>query len=372
MAAYTTIDDQGLYFNTITWTGISNTANRNFTGVGFQPDFVWSTIRDDAYHNNIYDSVRTAGSGKELVSDSNAAEGGGDGAGYGYISSFTSDGFNTTAGTASGGRNLEYNQSGNTFVAWCWKAGTSFTNDASATSVGNTDSSGSASSTAGFSISIYAGVGSSLDITVKHGLSVAPAVMWVKNRASDSWAVYHHKNTSAPETDYLKLDTTSATTDDADAAETWHDTAPTSAIATFGDFSATNRSGDNHVGYFWNEVQGFSKFGRYTGNANADGPFIYLGFKPAWFMTKKSNGAKDWNIYDNKRSDSGGGNENDQYLEANTTTAEQSGQDIDFLSNGVKIRSTDSEVSGDDNLFVYMAFAESPFCNSNGVPNNAE
>ena len=89
-------------------------------------------------------------------------------------------------------------------------------------------------------------------------------------------------------------------------------------------------------------------------------------------MTKKSNGSKDWNIYDNKRSDSGGGNPNDQYLEANNAAAEQSGQDVDFLSTGVKIRSTSSEVNGDDNTFIYMAFAESPLVNSNGVPNNAE
>ena len=221
MAAYTTIDNPELYFQAELFTGTGSENARTLDGdTDMQPDFVWIKRRSTTDSHTLYDSVR--GATKYLIS--NATDG--EATNVQTLKSFDSDGF--TLGTAN-----EVNKSSDTFVAWCWKAGTSFTNDASATSVGNTDSSGSAASTAGFSIATYAGVGSSLDITVKHGLSVAPAVMWIKNRESDHWAVYHHKNTSAPETDYLKLSDTSATTDDADAAETWHDTAPTSAIATF-------------------------------------------------------------------------------------------------------------------------------------------
>jgi len=365
MAAYTTIDNPELYFQCKIYTGTAGAQSLTLDGSeDMQPDLVWLKRRDggNGYSNMLYDSVR--GATKHVKSNDTSIEV----AVSDALTGFDSDGFTLGANTA-GSHATEVNYDGGSYVAWCWKAGTAFSNDASATSVGNTDSSGSASSTAGFSISKYAGVGSSLDIVVKHGLSVVPAVMITKNREdANNWGVYHHKNTSAPETDYLRLDATTATTDN---AEMWADTAPTSAVFTAGDHSSSNRAGNDFVSYHWNEVQGFSKMGSYSGTADADGPFIFLGFKPAWFMTKKSNGAKDWNIYDNKRSDSGGGNANDQYLEANTTAAEQSGQDVDFLSNGVKIRSTSNEVNGDGNDFVYMAFAESPFCNSNGVPANA-
>ena len=360
MAAYTTIDNPELFFQCKLYAG--NGSSRSITLDGeedMQPDLVWIKDRSDTYYPTIFDSVR--GVNKNLYTNNNAAEGTDSG-----VSAFNSNGFSL-------GTNNNENASSDNFVAWCWKAGTAFSNDASATSVGNTDSSGSASSTAGFSTAIYAGAGSSLDIQVKHGLSVAPAMMWIKNRASDSWAVYHHKNTSAPETDYLKLDTNSATIDDADAAECWHDTAPTSAIFTAGDFSATNRSGDNHVGYFWNEVQGFSKMGSYSGTANADGPFIFTGFSPSFVMAKMTSGTSNWNTFDNKRTDSSGGNVIDKRIKINDTAAEIDGSanQIDFLANGFKWRGTDDDTNISSGTFVYMAFAEAPFVNSNGVPANA-
>ena len=360
MAAYTTIDNPELFFQCKLYAG--NGSSRSITLDGeedMQPDLVWIKDRSDTYYPTIFDSVR--GVNKNLYTNNNAAEGTDSG-----VSAFNSNGFSL-------GTNNNENASSDNFVAWCWKAGTAFSNDASATSVGNTDSSGSASSTAGFSTAIYAGAGSSLDIQVKHGLSVAPAMMWIKNRASDSWAVYHHKNTSAPETDYLKLDTNSATIDDADAAECWHDTAPTSAIFTAGDFSATNRSGDNHVGYFWNEVQGFSKMGSYSGTANADGPFIFTGFSPSFVMAKMTSGTSNWNTFDNKRTDSSGGNVIDKRIKINDTAAEIDGSanQIDFLANGFKWKGTDDDTNISSGTFVYMAFAEAPFVNSNGVPANA-
>ena len=358
MAAYTTIDNPELYFQVKIWTGTGSSNALTLDGSeDMQPDHVAIKQRSGTQQWNVYDSVR--GVQKYIgwntaILENTQSQG---------LTAFGSDGF--TVGTDD-----MVNKSSSTYVAYCWKAGTAFSNDASATSVGNTDSNGTASSTAGHSISKYEGAGSSLDIQVKHGLSVKPAVMWTKNieegGGGNDWAVYHHKNTSAPETDYLKLSATTATTDN---AEIWHDTEPTSAVFTAGDHSGSNRSGDDFVSYHWNEVQGFSKFGSYTGNGNADGTFIHLGFRPAFFLIKNTgNGSAEWRIYDNKRDTF---NEADNHLQPHETDAEASAGDMDFCSNGIKLRSSDGNVNQSGNTHVYMAFAESPFVNSNGVPCNA-
>jgi len=358
--AYTTIDNPELYFQTKLYTGTGSELAVTLDGdENMQPDLVWSKNRDQAEGHKIFDSVRTAT--KYIMSNNTDAEA----TGAETLKSFDSDG--VTIGT-----DADMNTSSEKNVLWCWKAGTSFTNDASATSVGNTDSSGSASSTAGFSIAKWVGAGASLDIQVKHGLSAKPAVMFTKNieeAGGNHWAVYHHKNTSAPETDYLKLSDTTATTDDADI---WNDTEPTSAIFTAGDHSGSNRSGDDFVGYFWNEVQGYSKFGGWTGNGNADGPYIHLGFRPAWIMYKTVDQADNWEIHNNKTDTF---NPMDTILYANRTNAESDPASttdrLDFLSNGFKIRTGSSDYNGDGNTYIYMAFAEAPFVNSNGVPCNA-
>ena len=356
--AYTTIDNPELYFQIVTYTGDGNTG-RSITLPGdtdMQPDLVWLKSRGEAEHHQLTDSVR--GVNKQLYSHlaySEATE-------TDRITAFNSDGFTIED-------DIIVNKDTVAFVAWCWKAGTAFSNDASATSVGNTDSSGSASSTAGFSISKYVGVGSSLDIQVKHGLSVKPAVMITKNieeAGGNSWAVYHHKNTSAPETDYLKLDTTDATTDH---DEIWLDTEPTSAVFTAGDHSGSNRLDDDFISYFWNEVQGYSKFGSWTGNGDADGTFVYTGFRPAWVVVKESSGTSNWLMFDNKRDTSNGV---DNYVKANASDAENSGTDyMDFLSNGFKCRTSQTFFNESGSTYIYMAFAEAPFVNSNGVPCNA-
>ena len=345
MAAYTTIDDPGLYFNTIIWTGTSNTANRAFTGVGFQPDAVWNTIRDDVYHNNIFDSVRGAGADKELITDTNALEGGGDASEFGYLSAFDADGFSTTAGTGTGSgiRNLEYNQSGNTFVAWCWKE----------------------SATAGFDITTATGTGSAK--TISHSLSAVPHVMISKEKTGsvNDWTVYHHKLTSAPETDSIILNETNAT---ADQNTHWNDTAPTSSVFTVGTGSVVNRTDSTYVYYLFSEKQGYSKFGGYTGNGNADGEFIYLGFRPAFFLCKNYQDAgDDWILHDNKRDPH---NVTDAGWAPNSSAVEFTDVDMDFLSNGVKMRNNTGRANS-AKTFVYMAFAEAPFVNSNGVPCNA-
>ena len=335
--AYTDIDNPELYHQTKIYTGNGNDDRDivfDVTDTTMQPNFLWSARRDSGDNLSIYDSVR--GDGKEL----RTAETGAQYDRTNNIQALNSNGFQV-------GDDGQVNANTGTYVSWAWKE----------------------SATAGFDILTFEG-NSTDDTDISHNLSAVPH--WIICRNIDSakdWCVYHHKNTSAPETDLLVLNTTAATSDSNDK---WSDEAPTSSVFTVGDSSQLNASGDTSIAFLWSEKQGYSKFGTYEGNNNASGPYIFLGFKPAWFMTKKSNGSKDWNIYDNKRSDSGGGNPNDQYLEANNAAAEQSGQDVDFLSTGVKIRSTSSEVNGDDNTFIYMAFAESPLVNSNGVPNNAE
>ena len=373
MATYVAeaLNDPTQYFEVLIWTG-DGTSPRTLSGLEFQPDMVWSKRRDDAAGHNLLDSTRGAGENAELCPSSTGIAGSNQAETYGYLSAFTSDGFTVTEGSSD---NAYWNNNTATYVAWCWKAGTSFTNDASATSVGNTDSNGTASSTAGFSIAKWVGAGASLDIQVKHGLSVKPAVMFTKNieeAGGNHWAVYHHKNTSAPETDYLKLSDNVATTDE---ATIWADTAPTSTVFTAGDLSGSNRANDDFVGYFWNEVQGYSKFGGYTGNGNVNGTFVYTGFRPAMVILKRSSSTSNWYIADNKRNTF---NLVSKALFPNDSAAEgdlASNTPIDFLSNGFKLRN--SNMTGDTNInlsgstYIYMAFAEAPLVNSNGVPVNA-
>ena len=365
--AYTTIDNPELYFQTKLYTGSGSIQAITLDGdENMQPDFIWCKSRSETRHHYLADSVR--GVKSRIRSDATNAEYTAD-ATNGF-DSFDSDGFTLEEDSSS----LGLNESSHNMVAYCWKAGTSFTNDASATSVGNTDSSGSASSTAGFSIAKWVGAGASLDIQVKHGLSAKPAVMITKNieeAGGNHWAVYHHKNTSAPETDYLKLSDDAATTDD---AEIWHDTEPTSAIFTAGDHSGSNRANDDYVGYFWNEVQGFSKFGSYTGNGNADGVFVYLGFKPALIIIKRTNSSSAWWVLkDNKRSHQNGENVNKYIIYPNDSSAEGTDSNhMDLLSNGFKYRDSASAGNSSGNPFIYMAWAEAPFVNSKGVPCNAK
>ena len=162
------------------------------------------------------------------------------------------------------------------------------------------------------------------------------------------------------------LNDTSARDDDDTA---WSDEAPTSSVFTLGTSANTNNNTEAFIAYCFSEKQGFSKFGKYTSNDNIDGPFIFLGFKPAFVMIKQYDAAgNNWHIYDNKREGYNGGND---YLEPNNTTAEQSDVHLDILSNGFKIRTTGNDLNEGSYNYIYMAFAEAPFVNSNGVPNNA-
>jgi len=332
--AYTTIDNPELYFQVKLWSGTGSSLALTFDGSeDMQPDLIWGKGRSLAgYNHGIVDSVR--GVQKNIYSNLTDAE-----EDYSTgVTAFGSDGF--TVGTGN-----VFNNSSQTYVAWCWKE----------------------SATAGFDIDSNSGTGSAR--TEAHSLSAVPHVIFMKStNDTTNWAVYHHKNTSAPETDYLRLNDTRATADD---AERWNDTAPTSSVFSVGTDSETNSSGNSYITYLWSEKQGFSKFGSYIGNGDADGTFIYTGFKPMFFMLKSSSNAESWSMYDVKRQTY---NPVSYYFPAaNSNAAEATGATyaMDFLSNGIKLRGTGSGINGSGYTFIYMAFAEAPFVNSNGVPCNA-
>ncbi len=339
--AYTTIDDPSAYFKVQLYTG-NNTAigsggnaiTFNDTDTDMQPDLVWIKARADTESHKLYDSAR--GVTKDLESDLATAEGT-DSEG---LTAFGSDGF--TIGNYS-----SINASSQTYVAWCWKE----------------------SATSGFDIVSYTGNGSS-GLTVSHSLSAVPKLMIIKNRSGAySWAVYHGANTSAPETESLFLDVTDATSD---RVNEFNDTAPTSSIFTVGDGNSVNNSSENFIAYLFAEKQGYSKFGTFTGNGNADGTFVPLSFRPAFLIIKETSNADDWQIWDNKREDYTG-NPNETTLDPATNGAEldSSNRAVDFLSNGFKLRTSNATINTSGETFLYIAFAEQPFVNSNGVPCNA-
>ncbi len=342
--AYTTINKSSEHFNTITYSG--NGSNpRTLTGVGFQPDWVWQKNRTDGNGHTLADAVR--GANKTLSSDGNGAEV--TDKSDGHLDAFTSDGFTVGAGSSSDAR---VNDGSHTYVAWNWKANGA----GSSNSDGSVTSTVSANTTAGFSIVTWTSTGSAH--TIGHGLGSTPAMIIMKGRhETNNWMVYHHKNTSAPETDYLTLDDTAPTGDH----PVWNDTAPTSSVFSLGTWSGNDASG-TMVAYCFAEKTGYSKFGSYVGNGNADGVFVYLGFKPSFVMTKcTSASGQSWHMQDNKRD---GFNYDNKRLFAESSSSESGTTRMDLLSNGFKYRDGDGQ--GNGSTYIYMAFGQS-LVGSNGV-----
>jgi hypothetical protein len=348
MATYTTIDDPTEYFNTVLRSGLYGGSDTAFT-VGFQPDWIWDKRRSDTSVHALFDSVRGFGaSGKVIYSNTNGGQ-----ADNALIKSVNSTGFTITASSDNTG----------TLVDWCWKAGTSFSNDASSTSVGSIDSAGTVSTEAGFSIIQFSGTGSLG--TVAHGLGAIPNVIFFKRLdANGAWASYHE---TLGATKYMRLDSSSG---QITASDEFNDTEPTSTVFTVQTDGGVNASGtDNMIAYCFAEKQGYSKFSSYTGNGNADGTFVYTGFRPAWVLCKTSSiNGEDWIVSDNKRNLF---NETTTALFPNSASGDQSSNSIDMLSNGFKMRTTGTYRNQSGVTYIYMAFAEAPLVNSNGVPNNA-
>jgi hypothetical protein len=334
-----TIDDGSQYFNTVLYTG--NVTARSITGVGFQPDWIWFKKRSSpAQNHTVYDSTR--GTNKILFPDATDAEA----TNSSQVTSFDSDGFSLGTGTLT-------NYNAGTYVAWNWKANGGTT---SSNTDGSITSTVQANTTAGFSIVTFTGTG--LDATVGHGLNVAPDMVIVKSRdAVRNWPVYHR---SLGGDDSLKLNLTDATTTSLDC---WNDLDPTSTVVHLGTTGGSNVSGENAVMYCFHSVEGYSKFGSYTGNGSTDGTFVYTGFRPAWIMVKRTDSANNWNIVDAKRDTI---NVMSKYVNANSSDAEASYNFWDFTSNGFKIRNTGS--SFNTGTMIYMAFAEHPFVSSTGIP----
>jgi len=350
--AYTTIDNPELYFQIKLYTGDASSTSHTLDGdENMQPDLAWFKSRSRTDNSRIVDALRTTYSIKSNTTSAQV-DSGSDG-----FTSLDADGF-TLNGSGGGG---EFNASSGTYVVWCWKANGA----GSANSDGNTTTTKtSANTTSGFSIITYDGDGAAA--TLGHGLSAVPHLIIQKNiDDTENWQIYHHKNTSAPETDYFTF-TTNGT---GDQASRWNDTAPTSTLITIGSDSSVSGSGESMVIYAWSEKQGFSKFGGYTGNGNADGAFVYTGFRPAFIIAKRGDAdGYDWTMMDSKRSPF---NEADDWLYPNMTSAEDTNGAVDFLSNGFKVRQTHSYWNTSGASYVYIAFAEAPFVNSSGVPCNA-
>ena len=348
--AYTTIDKPSDYFNTKLYTGTGS--SHAITGVGFAPNWVWIKHRDEANPHKIFDTVR--GVGKSLKSNSSDAQASNEE--NGYVSAFGSDGFTVVGGSTSSN---DVNKSSGTYVAWNWKAGTSFTNDASSTGIGSIDSAGSVNTDAGFSIVSYTG-NSPTATTVKHGLNSVPQMIIFKRRVgAGNFTVYHQ---SLGNTKGIFLTTTAASDT---SAGYFNNTTPTSSVFSVANSGDTNSNGNAMIAYCFAEKQGYSKFGSYTGNGDSDGAFVYTGFKPAFVIFKRSSGTGNWQLLDNKRL---GYNVENRTIYPNSALEEQDENDADLLSNGFKLRGSGTDGNGSGSTYIYMAFAENPLVTSTGVP----
>ena len=338
------IDKPSDYFNTKLYSG-NSTDDTSITGVGFQPDWLWIKERTNTSGHQLQDVIR--GATKQLFSNETQAEA----TNTTKVKSFDSDGF--TLGTSG-----SVNVSGDTYVAWNWKAGTSFTNDASATGIGTIDSTGSVSQEAGFSIISYTGNGTA-NQSVAHGLGATPKIILIKNRTTAGyWCMTNPRFVSVSDPNILYLQTTAAEADDTNINGT---TAPSSTVFGVDDYGAVNTSGNAHIAYCFTPIQGYSSMGTYVGNGSSDGSYIHLGFKPAFVMIKKTSGTGNWCLFDNKRGVNGAMIQ----LNPDNTNADNTLDYIDFLAQGFKCRNTASDKNASGGSYIYMAFAENPFVASN-------
>lgn len=333
------------------WTGTGTGSAISISNLNFKPDFVWGKNRQSAYNHQLYDAVR--GTGKGLVSNTTDAEVTNNA--NGYLSAFNSNGFSTVAGSSDNGF---WNTTSQPYVAWAWQAGQGTT---SSNTSGTITSTVSVNASAGFSVVTYTGTG--VAATVGHGLGVAPSLIIVKRRDSTAnWNVYH---SSVGATGVLLLNTTDSTTT---TSVPWNNTAPTSSVFTVGTGNDVNASGGTFVAYCWAAISGFSAMGSYVGNASADGPFVFTGFRPKYVLIKRSTGATDlgnWILMDTARDSYNVAN---NQLFPNTSNAENgiggSGDDIDILSNGFKVRGSGGWTNQSGSTMVYICYAENPFKNS--------
>jgi len=353
MGAYTTIDDPSAYFQTALYSGNGGSNAITFDGNSdMQPDWVWIKCRANASTNHyVWDSSR--GVHKYLSPSQDAAEGDDSAS----LTAFGSDGF--TMG--DGGAEMNHSD-GRNYVGWGWKAngGTRVTN----TESGNNPAGGyQVNTTSGFSIVDYTGTGGAG--TMAHGLGAIPEMIIVKERPNaQSWYVYHHTLGNNTEL-YLNNPDASA------SPAKWNSTTPTSSVFSLAANNSVNQDATNYIAYCFKGIRGYSKFGSYKGNGATDGTFTYTGFKVGWLLVKNaSTGSKYWHMWDTKRS---AYNVSDRALYPNAGDLEDTGVNMDLLSNGFKTRiSSGSSLLGvmntDGDTYIYAAFADNPFVSSEGVP----
>lgn len=350
--AYTNIDDPSAYFQAATYTGngTDNTAITYDGNSDMQPDFLWFKLRSTTGNHVLFDSNR--GVTKYVRSNNNAAET----ANATLLKSFDTDGF--TVGTAG-----NTNSNGNTLVSWGWKANGGTT---SSNTDGNITSTVQSNQDAGFSIVTYTGNGTD-NQTIGHGLGVQPNWWLVKRRDSTGGWMFGASSILGGTSNYLALDSTAGNTE---INNIWGDSPTSSTLFRVSNNARLNTNNGTYVAYLFADKQGFSKFGQYIGNGNADGPFVYTGFKPAFIMGKRSSTTGDWFIVDNKRDID---NPADKRLFANTTAVESTStnNEVDLLSNGFKLRRNLIQSNGSGSTYIYMAFAENPFTTSTGIPTTA-
>ena len=336
--AYTPINKSTDYFNTKLWNG--NSSTQAISGVGFAPDWVWGKQRTSTENHQLLDVIRGANNclfsnlSNAAVQDSN------------ILNSFDSDGFTL-------GNQDQLNDTGDTYVGWSWKAGT--TSGISPGSQNITPSSYSINTTAGFGIYKWSRTGASTTDFFSHGLGTTPTIA-IQKRTDGVQDWYVNYTFVDGSNDNLHLNKTDAKEDDST-------TVPTSTNY----YPKSPETGD-YITYLFTPIKGFSKFDTYVANNDADGPFIYTGFAPAFVMIKMWNGDDSWFMYDNKRSPF---NVRGKYLVADGSGTDSNADAFDFLSNGFKLRTSASSFNGNGAKFIYMAFAAAPLVGSNNIPANA-
>ena len=356
--AYTTIDDPTLHFRVKAYSGTGSAASITFdtTDTTMQPDMVWIKNLSTTGNHGIWDAIR--GATKQIYPNQTYGES----TAANSMTAFNSNGFSV-------GSDGDQNGSGNSLIAWCWKANGTGSSDTNGTI--NTAAT-SANTTAGFSIVSYTGNASSSQ-TVGHGLGAVPHWILSKNRDNTSsnyndWIVYHHKNATANDKK-LKLNTNDAVS----TTNEWGDTDPTSTVYSVhssGD-GATNDGTDKIVSYVFTGIQGYSKFGTYEGNGNANGTFVYTGFRPDWVMVKSTSGSQSWTIIDNVREPYNEMGEKCLFPNEDTAEFDPANINFDCLSNGFKLRNTDGKINTSGHNYIFAAFAEVPLVNTSGIPCNA-
>jgi len=330
-----------------TGTGTADGQSQVISSLAFTPDLVWNKARSNAFNHNLVDSVR----GNDTILFSNLTNAETSVGTTGTQLQITTNGFTAIQRTSY----QAVNQNGVTYADWCWKAGGTSSSNTS----GSITSTVSVNATAGFSVVTYTGTGA--NATVGHGLGVAPKMIIVKNRSiTQNWITGHTTLWTSNSNNLILLNTTGATINN---SAIWNTSTPTPSVFSVGNDTGVSGNGNSLVAYCFAEISGYSKFNSYTGNGASDGPFVYLGFRPRFIMVKRTDTTGDWVIWDSSRNTY---NVAGNVLYSNSSAAEATGAGMNFMSNGFKFyNDTGASVNASGGSYIYMAFAENPFKNSN-------